>query len=94
MSAERPWYVYVLRSQLGRSYVGITAALLERLDAHNGLRAGGAKATRGGRPWRLRVAYGPFPSRGDAQRVEHAVKQRRGAAREQAALPVALRVRP
>ena len=77
-----PWLVYVLVSRSsGRTYVGVTRDLATRLGQHNGRESGGARATRAGRPWRARKTYGPFATRGEAQRVEHAVKRLRGAAR-------------
>ena len=75
------WHVYVLVSPARRTYVGITLDPEKRLDEHNGVRPGGAKATRAGRPWKLAALYGPYESRGRAQQVEHAVKKRRGPAR-------------
>jgi len=69
----------VLRSRSrGTTYVGIALDPQRRLEQHNGLRPGGARTTRGGRPWRIGVVYGPFETRGEAQRIEHAVKRRRG----------------
>ncbi len=77
-----PWVVYVLIAADGRrTYVGVTTELDRRLAQHNGERPGGAKATRAGRPWRVGATFGPFEGRGDAQRVERAVKRRRGRAR-------------
>ena len=75
----RRWQVYVLVSErLGRTYVGITTDADRRLAQHNGERAGGARATRAGRPWRLGALHGPYESRGQAQRVESALKKVRG----------------
>ena len=80
--AERPWFVYVLVSASGNAtYVGATNDLERRVEQHNGQRPGGARSTRAGRPWHLGASLGPFADRGLAQRVEHAVKQRRGRAR-------------
>ena len=80
--AERNWWVYVLRSSRSkRSYVGISNAPAERLEAHNGERPGGARSTRAGRPWRIAKLYGPFADRGQASRAEYVVKKRRGALR-------------
>jgi len=77
-----PWKVYVLSSKrAGRTYVGVTSDLRARVRQHNGLEAGGARSTRAGRPWKLRKTYGPFATRGEAQKVEHAVKRLRGTAR-------------
>jgi predicted GIY-YIG superfamily endonuclease len=76
------WTVYVLLSRaLGRTYVGIALDPRARLAQHNGRAPGGARATRAGRPWRVRRTYGPFATRAEAQRVEHAVKRLRGSAR-------------
>lgn len=77
-----PWFLYVLVSETtGRTYVGITTAPTRRLLQHNGERPGGARATRAGRPWALGATYGPYGSRGEAQRAEHALKRRRGSDR-------------
>lgn len=74
-----PWTVYVLLSaSSGSTYVGVTSDLERRLAQHNGERPGGAKSTRGGRPWTLAAHYGPFEERGAAQSVEHRVKRLRG----------------
>ena len=64
-----------------RTYVGIAIDTSRRLSQHNGELPGGARSTRGGRPWSLAVTYGPFASRSLAQRVEHEVKRRSGTAR-------------
>jgi predicted GIY-YIG superfamily endonuclease len=76
------WSVYVLVSaSAGTTYVGISSDPRRRLDQHNGLAPGGAKATRAGRPWTIGATFGPYPRRGEAQRVEHRVKRLRGLAR-------------
>lgn len=76
------WTVYVLVSKAtARTYVGITTDAKRRLAQHNGVRPGGAKATRAGRPWRLAKHYGPYATRGEAQSIEWRVKRRRGRAR-------------
>jgi len=76
---EAPWFVYVLASKRSaRTYVGITTDPTRRLAQHNGDRAGGARTTRAGRPWRMAAQYGPYAARGEALRVEHAVKRLRG----------------
>jgi putative endonuclease len=73
------WTVYALVSEAsGNTYVGVTTDLGRRLAQHNGERPGGARATRGGRPWVLGASWGPYPERGRAQAVEHAVKRLRG----------------
>jgi putative endonuclease len=73
------WHVYVLVSaDGGRTYVGVTSDLPRRLAQHNGEQPGGAKSTRAGRPWSVGATFGPYPSRGRAQAVEHRVKRRAG----------------
>ncbi|MCC6408817.1 MAG: GIY-YIG nuclease family protein [Planctomycetes bacterium] len=64
-----------------RTYVGIALDPKTRLAQHNGELPGGAKATRGFRPWRIGRRFGPYETRAEAQRVEHAVKRLRGTAR-------------
>jgi len=76
---ETPWHVYVLVSADGsRTYVGVTSDLPRRLAQHNGERPGGAKSTRAGRPWAVGATFGPYPSRGQAQAIEHRLKRRSG----------------
>ena len=76
------WLVYVLVSEvLERTYVGIALDTTRRLAQHNGEQPGGARSTRGGRPWSLAVTYGPFASRAEAQSVEYVLKRRKGLAR-------------
>lgn len=77
-SVSDAWWVYVLVSSEGRTYVGITNDLSRRLDEHNGVLPGGAKATRRGRPWSIGQRFGPLPHRGDALRVEARIKRRTG----------------
>ncbi|HVV88798.1 MAG TPA: GIY-YIG nuclease family protein [Kofleriaceae bacterium] len=72
------WFVYVLVSARGRTYVGVALDVERRLRQHNGLVRGGARATRAGRPWRIGQVVGPVASRARAQVLEHALKQRRG----------------
>lgn len=76
------WYVYVLVSVAKRrTYVGITTDPERRLQQHNGERPGGARSTRACRPWERARLHGPFETRGDALRLERALKRRRGEAR-------------
>ncbi len=76
------WYVYVLVSEVRRrTYVGISTDPGRRLLQHNGERPGGARSTRAGRPWARAQLHGPFETRGEALRIERALKQRRGEAR-------------
>lgn len=74
-AAEGFYFVYVLRSEsTARLYVGIARDPQRRLRQHNGELAGGAKSTRAGRPYVIARLYGPYVTRGDAQRAEHAIK--------------------
>lgn len=79
LSSDMAWTVYVLCSDtLETTYVGVTSDLERRLEQHNGEQPGGARSTRGGRPWTVGVTYGPFETRSEGQSVEYAVKQLRG----------------
>jgi structure-specific endonuclease subunit SLX1 len=81
MSAE-VWFVYVLTSTVAkRTYVGIAQDPEVRLAEHNGERSGGAKATRGWRPWVIGRIYGPIRSKGEALQLEYRIKQEEGSAR-------------
>ena len=74
-----PWVAYVLVSESSsETYVGITTDLERRLEQHNGRTPGGARTTTRGRPWKIGATFGPFETRGEAQRVEHEVKKLRG----------------
>lgn len=75
------WYVYVLLSCKGSTYVGITTDVVRRLQQHNGELKGGAKTTSRERPWSLGCIYGPYKDRSAASKVEFQVKQLRGQAR-------------
>ncbi|QDV05963.1 GIY-YIG nuclease superfamily protein [Planctomycetes bacterium Poly30] len=78
------WFVYVLQSEARSvTYVGIARDVDARLAQHNGEVRGGAKSTRAARPWKLARTEGPYPSRGEAQVREYALKQLRGPARLQ-----------
>lgn len=74
---EPRWWLYLLRSDSGRSYVGITTELERRLEQHNGERPGGAKSTRAGRPWALARSWGPY-TRSEASSHEYWLKRCRG----------------
>ncbi len=76
------WTVYVLVSLWSeRTYVGVTNDLKRRLDQHNGVLPGGAKATRAGRPWRVGCTHGPFEDKGEALGIEFRLKKFRGMTR-------------
>lgn len=80
MDPSDHWWLYLLRSSTGRTYVGISVDLERRLAQHNGELPGGAKSTRAGRPWKVVRSWGPF-DRSRASSLEHQLKRRRGTAR-------------
>jgi structure-specific endonuclease subunit SLX1 len=76
------WFAYVLVSTtIRRTYVGVTTDVDRRARQHNGELAGGARATRAGRPWKIGRVAGPYESRGEAQVVEYSIRRLRGRAR-------------
>jgi predicted GIY-YIG superfamily endonuclease len=76
------WVVYVLVSKTQRrTYVGVTNDVEHRVLQHEGRLPGGASSTRAARPWSLGAMYGPFATRGAAQRAEARVKALTGRAR-------------
>jgi structure-specific endonuclease subunit SLX1 len=73
-----PYVAYLLNSpSSGRTYTGITTDLPRRLRQHNGALAGGAKATRGNRPWVCVATVDGFATKGAALRFESAWKRQR-----------------
>ena len=67
------WVVYIIQSATGRLYTGITVEIVRRVRQHNGDLAGGAKATRAGRPWELVYAE-IHPDRSAASKREAFIK--------------------
>lgn len=67
------WYVYLLECGDGSLYCGVTTDPERRVDAHNGLRPGGARYTRSRRPVRL-LACAEQADKSAALRLEKAVK--------------------
>lgn len=72
-----PWWVYVIRSKTGRTYVGATTDEIRRLRQHNGEIKGGARSTRGFRPWEIIRVIGPIPTQSEALKEERRVKKLR-----------------
>lgn len=64
--------VYLLQStsQPNRTYCGITNRRQRRIRQHNGSLVGGAKQTRGGRPWQMYAVLEGFASKSDALKFE------------------------
>lgn len=71
------WFVYVIQSTTGRTYVGATTDPHRRLRQHNGEIKGGARNTRGFRPWRLIRVVGPIGTQKEALREERRIKKLR-----------------
>tara|TARA_R100001244_G_scaffold25113_4_gene25545 strand:+ start:6899 stop:7189 length:291 start_codon:yes stop_codon:yes gene_type:complete len=75
MPKKNCWYVYVIRSVTGRTYVGATTDAQRRLRQHNGEIKGGAKNTRGRGPWNLVRIVGPIETQSEALREERRIKK-------------------
>lgn len=77
------YYCYCLRTLdevRQKTYIGATVDPDRRLNQHNGLQSGGARATRG-KCWERIVLVGGFPSWEDALKFEwrwKQIKRRRG----------------
>jgi predicted GIY-YIG superfamily endonuclease len=57
-------FLYIIESDLERTYCGVTNDLSRRIHQHNGLIKGGAKATRG-RNWEYFILITGFQNRND-----------------------------
>lgn len=68
------WVVYIVETERGALYTGITTSLERRLAEHGGSRGRGARFFRLGRPARLVYAE-PAADRGGALRREAAIKR-------------------
>lgn len=81
-TGKKIWYVYFLKSTVSKkTYIGMTNDVGRRFRQHNGELAGGAKYTKGGRPWHIEMILGPYDTRSQACKVEWRAKRYRGAAR-------------
>lgn len=62
VSPNKHYCVYLLQSTTSkkRTYCGVTNNRARRIRQHNGLIVGGAKQTRGGRPWRMFAVLNGF----------------------------------
>ena len=64
-------FVYLLKSEVcTRTYVGYSNDPVKRLRKHNGELVGGAKYTRGWRPWKIIAIVCGFINKNDALRFE------------------------
>lgn len=70
------WHVYLLQCADNSLYCGIAIDPIARLASHNGLRAGGARYTRGRRPSRI-AGIIECADKSAALRLERAVKAMR-----------------
>lgn len=71
---NKKWWVYVLVSYSGTTYVGATTDPKRRLRQHNGEVSGGAKCTKTKRPWSLEKVFGPYNDKSSALKAEYALK--------------------
>jgi len=82
----RAYWVYVIQSmqkRYGKSrkelpgffYVGMTTDPARRLLEHNGIKGRGGKYTARHRPWIARSLFGPYSTRSEALKAEHALKR-------------------
>jgi len=69
VSPNKHYCVYLLQSTTSkkRTYCGVTNNRARRIRQHNGLIVGGAKQTRGGRPWRMFAVLNGFTKRAALQ---------------------------
>jgi len=73
-----PYYCYLLRSTShpNHTYIGITNNLNRRLDQHNGVLSGGAKATRKHKDW-CAVKTVKLPDKSQALKFEYQAKHKK-----------------
>jgi structure-specific endonuclease subunit SLX1 len=85
-SASTHQYIcYILRNNdRSKTYVGITNNMPRRLRQHNGGLRGGARYTRGGRPWKLVAFVRGFVNKSQALSFEWYMHHRRGRVRASA----------
>lgn len=71
MNETHQYVCYVLENTTKtHTYVGITNNLKRRLRQHNGEIRGGARYTRGGRPWTLAAVVAGFKNKSDVLSFE------------------------
>ena len=71
---DSPWRVYIIETDRGHLYTGVTTSIERRLAEHSGDRPGGAKFFRGQAPRRVMYVE-PAVDRAAAQRREHVIKR-------------------
>ena len=67
------WFIYMLECSNGAFYTGITVDLRRRYRQHQGGK-GGARFTRAFKPLRIACCWKIAGPRGEAQRLEYALK--------------------
>ncbi len=67
------WYLYIVRTQNGSLYTGVTTDISRRLDEHRNSKKG-AKFLRSKGPLQL-VYHQPMGNRAHAQKMEYHIKQ-------------------
>ncbi len=78
---EQQWFVYLVQTDKGMLYTGISTDPKRRLRQHQGELTGGAKALRGKGPLTL-IWQHPAPNRSSASRLEYQLKQLKKADKE------------
>lgn len=68
------WYIYLAECKDKTLYCGITNNLIHRFWQHNGIRAGGAKYTKGRRPVTL-LAFHAVSDKSQALKLEIQIKE-------------------
>jgi putative endonuclease len=68
------YHVYQLRNDAGRSYIGLSGNVAERVAQHN---RGESRWTAKYRPWELAWVSRPM-NLGDARRLENLLKRQKG----------------
>jgi putative endonuclease len=81
-STDKNWFVYLIRTQAGMLYTGISTDPVRRLRQHQGELTGGAKALRGKGPLQLVWQY-QAPDRSTASQWEYQLKLLPKKAKEQ-----------
>jgi putative endonuclease len=73
LSAQKSWWVYIVETDKGMLYTGISTDVVRRIKQHAGVSKGGAKFFRSQAPVRLCFKK-KFPNRSEASKYEAYVK--------------------
>ena len=73
LSSTKPWWVYIIETEKGAFYTGITTDIARRFRQHAGEIKGGAKYFHSGAPVTIRFKK-KFPDRSSASKYEAFVK--------------------